>query len=88
MGRNCARADLAWLRRSDALVVDMSLEDWSYVDCVCELVYAYLLRIHTIVMTGSGFIDARMWLRYHAKRIVKTVDDVIDALGEEISTSR
>jgi nucleoside 2-deoxyribosyltransferase len=71
------RSDLAWLRRSDAVVIDVSLEDWSYVGCVCELVYAYLLGIPTIVIAGSSVIQERLWLRYHATRIVHDVDEAI-----------
>lgn len=84
--RNFGRieSDLAWLRRSDALVIDMSLEEWSYVGCVCELVYAYLWRIPTIVMTGSSSIEERMWLRYHATKIVRSVEDAIEALSAAI----
>jgi ATP adenylyltransferase len=73
-------SDLAWLRRSDALVIDMSLDGWSYVGCVCELVYAYSWGVPTIVMTGNSAIGERLWLRYHASAIVKSVDDVVEAL--------
>lgn len=71
------RSDLAWLRRSDALLIDMHLEDWSYVGCVCELVYAYLWEIPTIVVVGSSLIQERIWLRYHATKIVRDIDEAI-----------
>jgi ATP adenylyltransferase len=73
--------DLAWLRRSDALLIDMSLDDWSYVGCVCELVYAHSWGIPSIVMAGTSAISERLWLRYHATHIVKTVDDALNALN-------
>ncbi len=74
------RSDLAWLRRSDALVIDMSLEDWSYVGCVCELVYAYLWEIPTVIVAGTSSIQERLWLRYHATKIVHEVDEAIAEL--------
>jgi ATP adenylyltransferase len=76
------RSDLAWLRRSDALLVDMHIEDWSYVGCVCELVYAHLWDIPTIVIVGSSDIQERIWLRYHASKIVPDIEGAILELQE------
>jgi ATP adenylyltransferase len=75
------RSDLAWLRRSDAVIIDMHLEDWSYVGCVCELVYAYQWDIPTIIVAGSSVIKERLWLRYHATKIVEDIDEAIDELN-------
>ena len=77
-------SDLAWLRRCDALVIDLALEDWSYVGCICELVYAHLWRLPTVVMAGSSSIEARPWLRYHATTVVSSLDAAVAALGSVI----
>jgi hypothetical protein len=71
------RSDLEWLRRSDALVVDMSRKDWSYIGCVCELVYAHLWNIPTIVITGDTRHETRMWLKYHATTTVSKIDEAV-----------
>ena len=74
------RSDLAWLRRSDALVVDMSRPDWAYIGCVCELVYAHLWRIPTIVITGGTGHETRIWLKYHATKTVSRIDEAVGEL--------
>lgn len=81
-GRNFGRieSDLAWLRRSDALLVDMSLENWSYVGCVCELVYAHLWGIPSVVVAGNSNIADRIWLRYHATHIVRENEEAMECL--------
>jgi hypothetical protein len=71
-------SNLEWLRRCDAMVVDMSLQDWTYIGCVCEIVYAFLWRIPTVVIAGRTTLE-REWLRYHTTR---RVDDVPDAIEE------
>ena len=60
------------------MVVDMSLQDWTYIGCVCEIVYAFLWRIPTVVIAGRTTLE-REWLRYHTTR---RVDDVPDAIEE------
>jgi hypothetical protein len=79
-GVNRVNSDLAWLRRSDALVVDMSITSWQYVGCICELVYAYKWDIPSVVITGASPIGERMWLKYHATRIVHDAVGAVDAL--------
>ena len=74
-------SDLAWLRRSDALVVDLAIEDWAYVGCICELVYAHLWKLPAVVMAGSSSIESRLWLRYHATTVVATIEDAVAALS-------
>jgi diadenosine tetraphosphate (Ap4A) HIT family hydrolase len=85
--RNFGRieSDLAWLRRSDALLIDMHLEDWAYVGCVCELVYAHLWGIPSVVITGSSNIADRLWLRYHAQHIVETEEEAMEVLQHLLS---
>jgi diadenosine tetraphosphate (Ap4A) HIT family hydrolase len=73
--------NLQWLRRSDALLVDMRLADWTYIGCVCELVYAHQWRIPAVVMTDPKTAE-REWLRYHATRRVQTLPEAVDALRE------
>lgn len=79
-GNSRIRSDLEWLRRSDALLVDMSISDWQYVGCICELVYAYTWHIPSVVITGTSSIENRMWLRFHATRVVHDPQAAIAAL--------
>lgn len=81
------QSDLAWLRRSDAVLIDMSLEKWSYVGCVCELVYAYLWGIPTIIVAGKSPIQERIWLRYHANDIVHDIDEAIEKLHKRFASA-
>lgn len=74
-------SNLQWLRRCDALVVDMQLPGWTYIGCVCELVYAYQWRMPIIVIAPQQTAD-REWLRYHATRRVGSVDEAIEGLQE------
>lgn len=74
-------SDLAWLRRCDALVADMSIKDWPYVGCVCELVYARLYDVPSIVITGENeLLGDRIWLRYHADFVCRDADAAIESL--------
>jgi hypothetical protein len=74
MPRLRVEADLERLRRSDAVLADMSIPGWVYVGCICELVYAHLWRVPSVVITGDSALGTRMWLRYHATAIVPTLD--------------
>jgi hypothetical protein len=75
-------SDLAWIRRSDALVADLSIPNWPYVGCVCELVYARLYEVPTVVITGENrLIGDRIWLRYHADFVHKDADAAVRFLS-------
>lgn len=73
-------SDLQWLRRSDALLIDMSREDWTYVGCVCELVYAHLWRIPVVIVVGRSGLQKRIWLQYHATEIVENPEEAMAVL--------
>lgn len=74
------QSDLAILRKSDAVLMDMSIPAHHYVGCVCELTYAFLWRIPTVVWVGDTGLELRAWLRYHATTIVRRRDDAVGAL--------
>jgi hypothetical protein len=74
--------DLAWLRRCDAMIADMSIPDWPYVGCVCELVYARTYEVPAIVITGDSPLGERIWLRFHADAVVHDIDAAIKVLQE------
>lgn len=73
-------SDLTYLRTSDALLVDLSIPGWVYVGCICELVYAKLWDIPSVVIVGASDIHERLWLRYHAAAIVPDLKGGIAAL--------
>ncbi len=73
-------SDLAWLRRSDALVADLSIPDWPYVGCICELVYARLYEVPAVVITGDNVIGERVWLQFHADAVVRTGEEAVSFL--------
>lgn len=73
-------ADLALLRTVDAVLMDCSIPNRNYVGCICELVYAYLWDIPTVVYVGSSGNERRYWLHYHATGIYQTRQEAISAL--------
>lgn len=85
--RRIVEADLDMLRRADLLLVDLSRENHTYVGCICEIVYAHLMRIPVIAFVGDKDWDARTWLRYHVTSFCKRFDslpgEVARALGLE-----
>jgi hypothetical protein len=57
--------DLALLKTCDAVLMDMSIADRSYIGCICEMTYAYLWKIPCAVYMGRQDTQ-RPWLHYHA----------------------
>ena len=64
------RSDLGLLRRADGVLMDLSLPMRDYVGCICELTYAHMWHIPSVVWVGDTGLDQRVWLRYHATAIV------------------
>ncbi|MCW6005447.1 hypothetical protein K1W54_12765 [Micromonospora sp. CPCC 205371] len=81
------RADLNILRRSDALLIDMSLANRIYVGCVCELTYAHTWRIPAVVWVGDTGLERRVWLRYHATAVVRERVEALDVLTAVVAHS-
>jgi nucleoside 2-deoxyribosyltransferase len=74
--RRIVEADLDMLRRADLLLVDLSRENHTYVGCICEIVYAHLMRIPVIAFVGNKDWDERTWLRYHVTSFCKRFDSI------------
>ncbi len=72
------RDDLERLRQADILLVDLSIPKHSYIGCVCEIVYAYLLEKPVVVYVGDSDNGSRLWLHYHATYICATLEEAID----------
>lgn len=62
--------DLDVLRTCDAVMMDMTLGGWTYIGCVCELVYAKLWEIPVVVYVACEELLHRPWLTYHASAVV------------------
>src|SRR5437660_5626097 len=62
-------SDLKLLRQCDAVFMDMSIPDRTYIGCSCELVYAYSWNIPVVVYVGDTTNSRRPWLLYHAAQI-------------------
>ncbi|GIF01639.1 hypothetical protein Ari01nite_91030 [Paractinoplanes rishiriensis] len=74
------QSDLGLLRRCDGVLMDMSIPDRNYLGCTCELTYAYLWRIPSVVWVGDTGLERRPWLRYHATTVVRTRPEAVAAL--------
>ena len=71
--------DLSILKSCNAVLMDMTLLDRTYIGCVCELTYAYLWQIPCVIYVGD--LDGRRpWLHYHAAAIVKFRAEAISYL--------
>jgi hypothetical protein len=46
-------SDLRLLRRCDGMLMDMTIPDRNYIGCTCELTYAYLWHIPSVVWVGD-----------------------------------
>ncbi|WP_433378487.1 hypothetical protein ACQPZX_11770 [Actinoplanes sp. CA-142083] len=75
------QSDLGLLRRSDGVLMDMSIRDRNYIGCTCELTYAYLWRIPSVVWVGDTGLEQRPWLRYHATAVVNSRQEAVEALA-------
>lgn len=75
------KSDLGLLRRSDRVLMDMSIRDRAYIGCTCELTYAYLWHIPSVVWVGDTGLDQRPWLRYHATAVVKSRQEAVEAVA-------
>lgn len=73
-------ADLDLLRGASAVLMNMTIPDRNYIGCVCELVYASLWNIPTVVIVGSTDYGERIWLRHHATAIVETLAEATTEL--------
>jgi nucleoside 2-deoxyribosyltransferase len=79
-------SDLHFLKQCDAVLMDMSIRDRNYVGCCCELVYAFMWGIPTIVYVGRSGNERRKWLIYHASTICKSFRDAINAVIITVQT--
>ena len=69
--------DLENLKKTDFVIVDLSIENHFYFGCICEIVYAYLWKKKIIVFTGKSKNGSRLWLHYHADYICETLEESI-----------
>ena len=75
------QSDLGLLRRCDGVLMDMSIPDRNYIGCTCELTYAYLWRIPSVVWVGDTGLSQRPWLRYHATAVVRRRSEAVEAVA-------
>lgn len=81
-------SDLRILRTCDAVLMDMTIPDRNYIGCVCELMYAYLWQIPSVVWVADTGYDQRPWLRYHATAIVQDEHQAVRRLGVLVESGR
>jgi hypothetical protein len=74
------RSDLRLLRTSHAVLMEMTIPDRNYIGCVCELTYAHLWGIPTVVWVGDPGYELRPWLRYHATAVFHEQREAVDRL--------
>jgi len=70
--------DLDNLKKTDFVIVDLSLENHFYFGCICEIVYAHLWKKKVIVFTGKSKNESRLWLHYHADYICENLENAIE----------
>jgi hypothetical protein len=70
-------SQLNLMKTCDAILIDMSLPNHTYIGCIAELVYAHTYRLCTVVYVGSNRIGHRPWLRFHADHIDTTWEGAV-----------
>ena len=60
---------LAALKTCDVVIFDCSEEDWTYIGCIFEVVYAVHHKIPVFAYIGDTSHGKRPWLRYHCRGI-------------------
>jgi hypothetical protein len=78
------RLDLTLLRKSDAILIDMTIPGHSYIGCVCELTYAFLWNIPAVVYVGDSGNGGHHWLTFHATIVCRERNNAIDRLHQTI----
>ena len=73
--------DLQLLRRSDLLLVDLSVSGHTYVGCMCEIVYARIMKIPIVLFVGDTGNETRTWLIYHADALCSTMNATVEAVS-------
>ncbi|GAA3395146.1 hypothetical protein [Cryptosporangium minutisporangium] len=81
-------SDLRTLRTCDAVLMDMTIPNRNYIGCVCELTYAYLWEIPSVVWVGDTGYERRPWLRFHATAIVPDEHRAVQELGTLLRSGR
>lgn len=76
--REIVESALSLIRKSDFVVVDLSLRNHKYIGCICEIVYAHLAQKPVAAIVGTGGNNRRAWLRYHISHICASLEDAID----------
>jgi len=77
--------DIEVLKSSDVVVVDASIPDHSYVGAMMEIAYSYQLNKPVYVYVGESGNEKRIWLKYHANAITKSLDELIEILFLEFT---
>lgn len=83
--RNIVEADLRELEKADILLLDVSLEGWNYIGVTCEMVYAFKWGKPIIAYVGNTKNGERMWLRYHANEVCRSLDEVKNAVNNYVA---
>lgn len=81
-------SDLRIMQSCDAVLMDMTIPDRNYIGCVCELMYAYLWQIPSVVWVGDTGYDRRPWLRHHATAVVQDEHQAVRRLGALLESHR
>jgi hypothetical protein len=61
--------------------MDMTIPDRNYIGCTCELTYAYLWQIPSVVWVGDTGLEQRPWLQYHASVVVRSRQEAVEAVA-------
>ena len=85
--KEIVETDLDHLRSCNAVLMDMSIPNRNYIGCCCELVYASLWHIPSVVYVGQSGNGERPWLRYHASAVCKTQGQAVIEIVQLIQHS-
>ena len=71
------RRDIGELEKADVFLCDMTIKNRNYIGTLCEMMYAYFMKIPIVIYTGNTGYENRYWIRYHAKYICTSSEEAI-----------
>lgn len=82
--KELVESQTANIKRCDILAADLSIPFHPYIGCIGEIIYAHQFGKRVYVVYGEyDHLLNRPWLTYHVDRFFKTVDDLMEFLGNE-----
>lgn len=78
--KDVVERDIRELKTANVFLCDMTIRNRNYIGTLCEMMYAYYLKIPVVIYTGDTGYENRYWIRYHAKHICTSLEEAIESI--------